>query len=89
MPTQGGYTAASSPKGTCPLLLGPGQVVGPCDPRQQPSQAEAAIMKGCGVGGVRASYPGNPSSGPRVLPTSQALAHGPEPPQTGSWRSGC
>lgn len=44
-------------------------------------------MKGCGVGWVRASNPGNPSSGPRVLPTFQALAQGPNPPQTGSWRS--
>ena len=87
MPTQGGYTAAPSLKGTCPLLLCPGQVDASCDPRQQPSQA--AIMKGCGEGWVRASYPGNPSSGPRVLPTSQALAHGLDPPQTGSWRSGC
>lgn len=34
-----------------------------------------------------ASNPGNPSSGPRALPTFQALAQGPNPPQTGSWRS--
>lgn len=51
MPTQGGVHGCFIPQGTCPLLLCPGQVDGPCDPRQQPSQAEAAIMKGCGVGG--------------------------------------
>lgn len=44
-------------------------------------------MKGRGVRWVRPSYPREPLPGPGVLPTSQALAQGPGPPQTGSRRS--
>lgn len=86
MPTQGGYTAASSPKGTCPLLLCPGQVDGPCDPRQQPSQAEAAIMKGWGwVGGGEGILPsGTPLRLPGSYLNSQALGSRPGP--TTDWQ---